>query len=120
MTAWTMRDNGYEVGHTHVKALCRNEHEGVVYITTTDLCVYVSFPMLNVISGKTEELWLTREQYKNFQSLSHARELEDQPHPRLFELPKIGMKNPNPKKPKPNPTSKSQKKTRTNPQTHPL
>jgi len=91
-TAFVLEPNqGLLVHSTSAKALCRNDHEGVTYITTTDLGVYVSIPTLDLRTGKTEEVWLNRTQYEEFRRpMSNSLPL----NPRIFELPKIGIKKP--------------------------
>ena len=84
--------NGFEVQTCYDTALSRIEWEGVTYITSTDMVVYVSVPLLNLYTGKVSELWLNKKQFEN-----HDRQLRfeyEQPHPRIFQLPNIGLIRP--------------------------
>jgi len=74
---------------THAVPLARVEHEGQTFITASDMGVYISHPLLNLFTGKTEEIWLTKEQQDQYR----VRNDEGAPHDRTFELPSIGLPN---------------------------
>jgi len=83
-------NNQIEVRFHRGEALCRTEHEGIVYITSTEMKVYVSVPLLNLYTCVVDELWLTHEQVQGFRRSSYATPPQT-PHPRTFDLPKIGL-----------------------------
>lgn len=73
-------------------ALCRTEHEGQTYVTGSDMCIYISFPFLDLSTGITHELWLTKDQIQNFEG-TEKKAL----HPRTLYLPEIGLPTSNSK-----------------------
>jgi len=80
-------DSMFAVTHHYAKVVSRVTLEGVTYITSADLNVYVSYPLFNCHTGDVEELWLTAAQKQHFRE---AREFTPPP-PRMFDLPKIGL-----------------------------
>lgn len=77
-----------EVVTCHSTELCRNTLDGVTYITSTNLKVYISFPILDLHTGETDELWLDRKQHDHYRVPPHRHE---KPHPRMWGLPVIGL-----------------------------
>jgi len=65
----------------------RGDQDGT-FIVTNEMNVYRSFPLLHVPTGNIEELWLTQAQVRAYQEHQEPKA----PHPRLFDLPKIGLK----------------------------
>jgi len=82
---WVMANHGMH--GNHATDLHRTEHEGVVFVTASDMQVYASFPMLNLLTGEMDELWLLKEQYENYRNNREAKK----PHSRFFELHTIGL-----------------------------
>jgi len=75
----------------------RVDHKGqytegdCTFIVTDRMIVYRSHPLLNLFTGAVEEIWLTREQVETYRQ--NGFDLHKKPpHPRLFDLPRIGLK----------------------------
>jgi len=93
--SWILNQNN-GISGSHETVLTRLTHEGNwpgedgEFIVTVDMNVYKVFPLLNLINGDVEELWLTKEQTQNYRESARAI-YEHPPHERMFELPKIGI-----------------------------
>jgi len=61
------------------------------FIVTNLMNVYRSHQITNLLTGKLEDLWLTKEQIENFNRNNHEL-IKVEIHPRSFELAKIGIK----------------------------
>jgi hypothetical protein len=86
-----LAENGYEVSAGYGTAVSTGEFDGATFTTFSDFSVRRRFPLYNVLTGKTEDLWLTAEQVKNLQNRLLQIQNEGQPHPRLFKLHEIGV-----------------------------
>jgi len=89
---FTLDPKSHQLRPCRDSEVSRTVHDGTTYITTTDIQVFVSHPLLNLRTGGKEELWLTKDQHELYRRAGHQEiKHELDLHPRLFDLPEIGL-----------------------------
>ena len=85
----------------HLKELHRHTHEGAIYVMSSDMTLYIVVPLTDLFTGEPGEVWITKEQWKEFEP-DGTKELHEPPCDRFHKLTDIGLVKPkdsrNPKK----------------------
>ncbi len=89
---WTAQPNGYEVHTREVTVFSVGVAGGKDHITASDFCVYTRYPMMNLVYGTMDELWLRQtapSKDNEYPSRLDGWEVERnsrKPHPRMLQL----------------------------------